>query len=110
MTKEQKRLEEIRKAIEAENVSYGEIAELQSLKEFIAKDDVLLLEWAGVPEHGKKYAVGFWYTEHGTAYVEAESVEDAEDKVMDILQNDGLDSLYYKCNDRDYGAQDAELV
>ena len=44
------RLEYLRGEIEAERISYGEIAELQSLAEYIEQDDVLLLEWAGVPE------------------------------------------------------------
>lgn len=46
-----KRLEYLRQEIEAERISYGEIAELQSLAGYIDKDDVQLLEWAGVPEH-----------------------------------------------------------
>lgn len=50
MTKIQKRLEEIRKEIRNESVSYGEIAELQSLAKYIDKNDVELLEWAGVEE------------------------------------------------------------
>jgi len=45
----EKRLKEIKKSIENENISYGELAELQSLKDFIG-DDVVLKEWAGVPE------------------------------------------------------------
>lgn len=45
-----KRLEYLRGEIEAERISYGEIAELQSLADHIDPDDVLLLEWAGVPE------------------------------------------------------------
>lgn len=44
------RLEYLRGEIRAERISYGEIAELQSLKEHIADDDVELLEWAGVSE------------------------------------------------------------
>lgn len=44
------RLEFIRVAIEREDVSYGELAELQGLAEFITPGDVVLLEWAGVPE------------------------------------------------------------
>lgn len=44
------RLEYLRGEIEAERISYGELAELQSLADHIDKDDVLLLEWAGVPE------------------------------------------------------------
>jgi len=47
----EKRLDYLRGEIQAERISYGEIAELCSLKEHIQKDDVLLLEWAGVPEH-----------------------------------------------------------
>ena len=46
-----KRLEEIREEIRNERVSIGELIELRSLIEFIDKDDVELLEWAGVPEH-----------------------------------------------------------
>ena len=45
------RLEYLRGEIEAERISYGEIAELQSLAEYIDPSDVLLLEWAGVPEN-----------------------------------------------------------
>jgi hypothetical protein len=52
MNKEQakKRLEEIRKEIKKECISYGEIAELQSLVKYIDSGDVELLEWAGVKE------------------------------------------------------------
>lgn len=45
-----KRLNYLRKEILAERISYGEIAELQSLIEYIPKDDILLLLWASVPE------------------------------------------------------------
>jgi len=44
------RLEYLRGEIEAERISYGEIAELQDLVEHIDQGDLLLLEWAGVPE------------------------------------------------------------
>lgn len=44
------RLEYLRGEIKAERISYGEIAELQSLAQYIDPSDVLLLEWAGVPE------------------------------------------------------------
>lgn len=46
----QERLEQLRAQIEAERMSWGEIAELQSLAEFIDPGDVQLLEWAGTPE------------------------------------------------------------
>lgn len=45
------RLAAIRSAIEAEDVSYGELAELQSLAAYIDPTDVVLREWAGIPEH-----------------------------------------------------------
>ena len=45
-----RRLEYLRKEIENERISYGEISELQDLADYIDPDDVLLLEWAGVPE------------------------------------------------------------
>ena len=48
------RLEYLRGEIEAERISYGEIAELQSLAEFIEPGDVLLLQWAGVPEFNEE--------------------------------------------------------
>lgn len=44
------RLESLRAAIEAESISYGEIAELTDLAEHIDPSDVDLLQWAGVPE------------------------------------------------------------
>lgn len=44
------RLEYLRGEIRAERISMGEIAELQDLAEHIDKDDVELLQWAGVPE------------------------------------------------------------
>jgi len=45
-----KRLEYLRQEIEHERISYGEIAELESLSDYINKDDTLLLEWAGIKE------------------------------------------------------------
>jgi len=44
------RLEYLRGEIEAESISYEEIAELQALALYIDPSDTLLLEWAGVPE------------------------------------------------------------
>lgn len=44
------RLEYLRAEIRAERISYAEIAELESLAEYITADDVELLQWAGVPE------------------------------------------------------------
>ena len=49
----QERLEYLRGEIKAERISTGEIVELQSLADYIETGDVLLLEWAGVPEHSR---------------------------------------------------------
>ena len=49
------RLEYLRQEIEAERISYGEIAELEGLADHIDKGDVVLLEWAGVKECGCTY-------------------------------------------------------
>ena len=46
-----KRLEYLREELRQERISYGELAELQSLAEHIDSDDVELLEAAGVPEN-----------------------------------------------------------
>ena len=48
--KNKERLEELRKELRGECISYGELIELQSLVEFIDSNDVELLEAAGVPE------------------------------------------------------------
>lgn len=50
MPGEAERLEELRAAVRAENISWGELHELQGLAAFIEPGDVELLEWAGVPE------------------------------------------------------------
>jgi hypothetical protein len=46
-----KRLEELRQELRQECISYGELAELQSLADHIENWDVELLEAAGVPEN-----------------------------------------------------------
>ena len=45
------RLEYLREELRQERISYGELAELQSLAEYIDSSDVELLEAAGVPEN-----------------------------------------------------------
>ena len=46
----QSRLEYLRAEIRAERISYGELAELQSLSAHITAHDTELLEAAGIPE------------------------------------------------------------
>jgi len=47
------RLQELREELRAERISYSELAELQSYARYIDKDDVELLEAAGVAETQK---------------------------------------------------------
>lgn len=49
-SKIKERLEYLRTQLQDECISYGELAELQSLAEYIEPGDVELLEAAGVPE------------------------------------------------------------
>lgn len=56
----------------------------------------------------KTFRVGFYYTEYGSAYVEAQTAEQAEQKLQDELGENGIDNIEYTFNDRDYMAQDAE--
>jgi len=53
-----KQLKYLRRQIKRENISYGEIHQLQTLVEHIPKHDVVLLEWAGVPEFPEDDRVG----------------------------------------------------
>lgn len=46
-----RRLEELRTELRAERISYGELVELESLAEYIDKDDVELLEAIGINEY-----------------------------------------------------------
>jgi hypothetical protein len=52
-TAARERLEYLRAELRAERISYGELAELESLVPHIDPSDVELLEAAGVPEHGE---------------------------------------------------------
>jgi hypothetical protein len=49
-TKIKKRLEYLREELRQERISYGELAELSGLVEYIEPGDVELLQAAGVPE------------------------------------------------------------
>ena len=51
------KLEYLRGELRAETISYGEIAELQTLAEHIEKGDTELLEAAGVPETENKMTI-----------------------------------------------------
>jgi hypothetical protein len=101
MSAQENRIAEIRSAIEAENISYGEIAELQDTAaespELFA-DDPLLAEWAGIPE--EKWRQGMKPATHTSApwSVDYEgpahlSIEDSAGRVLAFcnLQNENGD-------------------
>ena len=46
-----KRIEQLRKVLRSEGISYLELSELESLKDYIDDGDVEMLEASGVPEH-----------------------------------------------------------
>lgn len=50
------RLEYLRTELREERISYGELTELESLRDHIDPGDVELLEAAGVPEHKEEDA------------------------------------------------------
>ena len=52
------RLEYLRGELKAERISYGELAELQSLVKYIDADDVELRQAAGIDEDSGLYSVG----------------------------------------------------
>lgn len=90
MTTQENRLAEIRKAIEAESVSYGELSELQGIAAThpqLFADDALLAEWAGIPEEkwrqGMKpatHTAGPWSVDYeGPAHL---SIEDRAGRVL----------------------------
>ena len=58
------RLEYLRTELRAGSMSYGELAELQSLKAHIEPGDVELLEWAGVPEFEELPSDDTYYIEY----------------------------------------------
>ena len=78
------RLEYLRGEIEAERISYGEILELQSLADYIEPGDVLLSEWAGIPEEEYRSKTSSW---NKTAYMAEESFDKwfEENKDSDVL-------------------------
>lgn len=80
------RLKYLRGEIEAERISYSELAELQDLAEHIEPGDVLLLEGAGVPEpthHNKPMPLALQLT--ATAQQDSD-LEDALEEVLRLVR------------------------
>jgi len=90
-----KRLEELRNELKAETISYLELAELQSLSEYIDKNDVELLEAAGIKEAKNQYyfnverKITTWVRERHS--ISAESKEDAIKQMIILFKEDELD-------------------
>ena len=86
-----RRLEAIRKSIQNENVSYRELAELQSLSQYIDSNDIELRQAAGIPEfedEDEEYAKG-GILEHGLQ---------VGDEIMDSASN----LLFVRKNKKQY--------
>ncbi len=58
----------------------------------------------------KTYKVAFYYEESGHTLIEANSEEEAEEKTIQYLEDEGLDNLSYKCQDRKYDTVGIELI
>jgi hypothetical protein len=86
------RLEYLRGEIAAERISYGGIAELESLAEYIDPGDTLLLEWAGVPEQHETLDPGA-----------ANDPPDPRDELIDALADD-IGSTYGAPNTHKVGS------
>lgn len=89
------RLEYLRGEIEAERISYEEIAELQSLKEHIEEGDTLLLEWAGVPEFDVEK--GIKYGDFGA--MEDDELNTKREELMDYLEKDKSEEFIEKLHE-----------
>lgn len=79
------RLEYLRDQLQAENLSYGELLELQSLAQHIEPGDVELLEAAGVPENQEEGVDLFEDYENIPLKVQA---------ILDKYENDFTDGTY----------------
>lgn len=82
------RLEEIRESLQEENVSYGELAELQELTEYIEDDDVELLEAAGVPEFVEEEIIDLSDLEGEYTLEQMEDViETIEERIEEVIMS-----------------------
>lgn len=73
-----KRLEELRTILRSENISHGELIELQDLTQYIEEGDVELLEPAGVPENPIS-------TKTFTITLEGKSQSDIESAMQEVM-------------------------
>jgi len=51
----------------------------------------------------QEFEVCFHYQENGKTIVRANTAHEAELKIYKHLENEGLDNLQYRTNDREYG-------
>lgn len=80
------RLEYLRGELRAERISYGELAELQSLAEHIPAGDIELLEAAGVPEFGEESTLRGWVCMIPLALDETDDVATLHDVARVMLE------------------------
>ena len=87
----QDRLEYLRGEIEAERISQEELLELQELAEYIDPGDILLLQWAGVPEFRNEEVDDLFreVVQIGNEYLKNKNpfLQDYADKLAGILDD-----------------------
>ena len=94
------RLEELRTELREERISYGELAELESLAEHIEEDDdVELLEAAGVPEFVDLFEQTETLPQNVQDVLTKYESSDSTYKTCEALKSD-LNDIGYDC---DYG-------
>jgi len=92
------RLEYLRGELRAEQISWGELHELQELAEHIPAGDVELLEAAGVPEfeETKTWNVAWQVVDLIQAETREEALQDLRDRLLaagfELVQGDAFES------------------
>lgn len=97
----QQRLEYLRGELRAERISFGELAELESLKDHIEPGDVELLEAAGVPE---------FPSDEPTPYRSVLALRELADRLEELDADDDRLAAFNRALSHTYGDDDAESV
>jgi hypothetical protein len=87
-----KRLEQLRKELRAERISYGELIELENLKEYIDENDIELKQAAGIPEFEDEdeYAKGGYMAKGG----KMDSLSENGKKVFNQMKREKVNRYY----------------
>lgn len=90
-TETRERLEYLRGELRAEQISYGELAELQDLARFIDPGDVELLEAAGVPEFEEEYDGTSYFWAYAYRYPMRDVPPHVRRRIHSLMLRRGLD-------------------